>query len=191
MLMVHTALQPEPQAWTIDDLARLPDDGRRYEIVDGQLVVMSRASMAHQAVADRLRRILAEAFGASFLVWENVAVDIAPTWRIPDLTVMPVGAYAPHGLDVDPSDVALVVEIVSPGSRTTDRITKPTEYAAAGVAAFWRVEVVDGPTLTAYVLEPGGTTYTEVGSWVAGETAVIDVPVRIVVPVSDLLPAAP
>ncbi len=190
MLMVHTALQPEPQSWTIDDLARLPDGGRRHEIVDGQLVVMSRVSMAHQAAVESLRHVLSAAFGERFRVWENVAIDLAPTWRVPDLTVFGAEAYTPRRLDVVPSDVALVVEVVSPGSRTTDRITKPAEYAAAGIQAFWRVDVDDVPTLTAYALEPGATAYSEVGSWAGDQHAEIALPgsATVVVPVGDLLP---
>jgi len=41
---------------------------------------------------------------------------------------------------LSPAEVLLAVEVVSPGSVTTDRITKPAQYAAAGIANFWRVE---------------------------------------------------
>ena len=40
--------------WTFDDLVHLPDDGRRYEVVDGQLVVSPRAAITHDRVANRL-----------------------------------------------------------------------------------------------------------------------------------------
>ncbi|MDW5323226.1 Uma2 family endonuclease [Plantactinospora sp. KLBMP9567] len=39
-----------------------------------------------------------------------------------------------------PHEVLLAVEIVSPGTRRTDRFSKPAEYAAAGIAGYWRVE---------------------------------------------------
>lgn len=182
------SLPSELQTWTIDDLARLPDDGYEYEIVDGQLVRMTRVSMAHHAAATKLTSVLEEAFGADWLVYEGMAVNIAPTWRAPDVMVFRRSVYTPAGLDVLPADIALAVEIVSPGSRTNDRITKPAEYAAAGIGAFWRVETVGGLSLTAYVLGEGATTYTELGTWGEGDVAEITVPVDVRIVVSDLTP---
>lgn len=174
--------------WTLEDLARLPDDGRRYEIVDGQLMMSPQPSLRHQAVVTELGSILRSAFGNAYLVYENVGVDIAPTYRSPDLTVFRASAYSATALSVSPADIALVVEVVSPGSRTNDRITKPAEYAAAGIGAYWRVET-DELSLTAYVLTDGATSYTELGTWVAGQTAEIDdAPVTVRIPVAELAP---
>ncbi|MFI5426389.1 hypothetical protein [Aeromicrobium sp. UC242_57] len=44
-----------PHVWTIDDLARLPDDERRFEIVDGQLMMVPPPSFGHQAAAKKLQ----------------------------------------------------------------------------------------------------------------------------------------
>jgi Uma2 family endonuclease len=57
---------------------------------------------------------------------------------------------------VDPTDVALVVEVVSPGSEDIDRIDKHGEYARAGVPRYWRVEREGGAvTVHQYVLGIG------------------------------------
>lgn len=53
---------------------------------------------------------------------------------------------------ISPTDVELVIEIVSPGSVTEDRITKPAQYAAQGIGAFWRIEIDNELSLSAYVL---------------------------------------
>lgn len=188
MVMASTALPHEQDFWTIEDLARMPEDERRYEIVDGQLVMMSRVSLAHQRAVACLRDVLREAFGDGFCVWENVAVNIAPTWRVPDLTVFGASAYTAAGLDVLPADIALIVEVVSPGSRTNDRITKPAEYAAASIKAYWRIETQPTVSLTACTLADGATTYTELSTWGKGETAVIADPVDVRVDIDALMP---
>lgn len=54
---------------------------------------------------------------------------------------------------VPPEDFGLVVEIVSPSSRKTDRFAKPGEYAEAGIPLFWRVETEAEPTVVVYRLE--------------------------------------
>ena len=56
---------------------------------------------------------------------------------------------------LDAADVLLAVEISSPGTRRTDRVTKLTEYADAGIAAYWLVDLDPPTTLTAYTLVDG------------------------------------
>ena len=77
----------------------------------------------------------------------------------------------------------LAVEIVSPGSVTTDRVTKPAQYAAAGIRHFWRVETRP-VSLTAYALD--GSTYRELGTWGAGETAHLAEPSPAEIPIDRL-----
>lgn len=69
---------------------------------------------------------------------------------------------------VDPSQVRLVVEVISASSRSHDRILKPAQYAAAGIPGYWRIETEDGVSLTAYGLR--GEVYIELSTWIEGET---------------------
>lgn len=192
MVMAHIAVpygEVDPlHFWTLQDLAQLPEDSRRYEIVDGQLMMVPSPSLGHQDVAKRLVRVLTEGFGADYKVLESVALDIAPTFRIPDVMVFDFSAYSPRALSVSPQDVALVVEVVSPGSRTNDRITKPAEYAAAGIGAYWRVETEPSVSVTAYVLDEGASTYRQLDTWAEGEVMELDAPVPIRVVVAELGP---
>lgn len=190
MVVAHIAVPFEEidplHFWTVDDLVRLPEDWRRYEIVDGQLMMVPSPSVGHQVVANRLKRLIAAPFGDSYIVLEGVALDLAPTFRIPDIMVFNAGAYSAKAVKVLPADVALVVEVVSPGSRTNDRITKPAEYAAAGIRSYWRVELEPTTSLTAYVLRPGDQVYTEIGTWGEGDIALIVDPVAVEVDIADL-----
>ncbi|HWG95200.1 MAG TPA: Uma2 family endonuclease, partial [Mycobacteriales bacterium] len=82
-----------------------------------------------------------------------------------------------------PSDVLLAVEVMSPTSVTTDRVTKPAQYAAAGIPHYWRLEP-DVPLLVRYALEDGA--YREVGR--DDGLAEVERPVRVRVDVPALVP---
>ena len=99
--------------WTVDDLADLPEGPWRYEIVDGSLL-MSPAGVT---------------FGAPY--------------RVPDLVVVREGIDLWDAKTISPADVELVIESVSPGSVTEDRITKPAQYAAQGIGTWVEGERVD------------------------------------------------
>lgn len=61
---------------------------------------------------------------------------------------------------LEPGDLLLAVEVVSPGSQSTDRIAKPAQYAAAGIVHFWRLEQ-EPLELVTYELD--GDRYRETG----------------------------
>lgn len=170
--------------WTIEDLAMLPEDERRYEIVDGQLVMVPSPSLGHQSVVGKLRELIAPRLGDTMLSFEGVALDLHPSYRIPDLTVFSTAGFDPKAIKLHPRHVVLVVEVVSPGSRTNDRITKPAQYAAAGIPAYWRIETEDRVSLTAYGLR--GETYEELGTWTGGEIAELTEPFAVSIAIDDL-----
>jgi Uma2 family endonuclease len=122
------------------------------------------------------------------VVVEAVGVRLPDnTVFIPDVlvAVRDVALAADSGI-LDAGAVVLVVEIVSPGSRTTDRLTKPDVYARAGIPSFWRVELEGGPVLFAYRLEQG--RYVEVGSAQPGERLALNDPFLVSVDPADLRP---
>jgi Uma2 family endonuclease len=176
--------------WTFDDLQTLPEDvdWRRYEIVDGSLVVSPSTSRVHEVVSDSVRSVIRAALPPSTRVIGPIGVDLGHSYRIPDLVVVPNRVFAVNAPLLDPSDVQLAVEVVSPGSVTTDRVTKPAQYAAAGIPAYWRVETDPEVSVAAYVLE--GAVYRELGTWRAGEIARITTPFAVEITVSELAPPA-
>lgn len=134
------------------------------EIVDGMVVVSPRASQRH----NRLARIVANALDtAAGPDWNaDTAFDVrlhdAPlTNRRPDVTV-----YRADTIDVAPTrpeHVILVVEIVSPGSETTDRIVKADQYAKAGIPFSWRIEqaATGVPLVYTHILDPANKVYRD------------------------------
>jgi len=173
--------------WTFDDLQSLPDEsGWRFEIVDGALVVSPGPALRHEVVGELLRRCLHAALPPHVITVGPMAVDLAPTYRLPDLVVVDLDLGEHDTTKLAAFDVHLAIEIVSPSSRTTDRITKPAEYASHGVRTYWRVETEPGVSITAYVLLEGDDVYTELGTWGEGETMSLHEPFDLEVTIDDL-----
>ena len=136
-------MSPQPYTWTYDEYARLPDDGNRYEVIDGEVLVTPAPSTDHQYVLSRLLRALddyvdRERFG---VVLPDVDVlFVTGQFLRPDLVVVPRSAregVTSRGIEVPP---ALMVEILSPSSRSIDRVKKPRRYADFGVPEYWVVD---------------------------------------------------
>jgi Uma2 family endonuclease len=184
---------PDKQVWSIEDLVSLPDDGHRYEIVDGSLVMSPAPGRRHQAAADRLCQVLAAAAPDGFEVVTATAVDItatSPKGRVqapvPDIAVTGATFWDRPDPALLPDEVLLLVEVESPGT-SRDRIEKPARYAAAGIPAYWRVEL-DGPDTPAIVMyRLDGTVYREVAVVRAGESVRVDVPFAVELRPADLV----
>ena len=190
-------MQPQldvPREWTYDDLVAyvesLPHDvnPHAYEIVDGALVVTPSPDLNHVFVSAQLRFMLQTALGPEYLVAGPIDIDLRPSYRTPDLAVLPRSLVGRRTRPIPPADVLLVVEVVSPSSVTTDRVTKPAQYAAAGIPAYWRVETLPDVSLTAYELAAGASVYTEVGTWSRGQTAQLRAPFPVDIAIDKLRP---
>jgi Uma2 family endonuclease len=131
--------------YTVDQLDRFPDDGNRYELLDGMLLVTPLAEAAHQVVAGRLHVALANALsGAAHVYVVSPGAIVAPprTQLQPDVLVY----RSPAGLATKWASVTehwLAVEVLSPSSRIYDRQFKRDAYHALGVAEVWLVDIVE------------------------------------------------
>ena len=173
--------------WTEEDLVGLPEDGQRYELLEGALVVNPPPGGRHQLVSLRLAAHLDAAAPESLVVVEAMGVRIpGGSVLIPDVLVAERDAVLANDSGIlDASAVHLVVEIVSPGSRTQDRLTKPALYAEAGITSFWRVELDDGPALWVYRLDGA---YVEVATTPPGQCLELEEPFPISLDPADLAP---
>ncbi|WP_280299685.1 Uma2 family endonuclease [Nocardia neocaledoniensis] len=135
-----------------DSLAE--DNSRMYELVEGVLIVSPRPTSLHQRVIKRLAWQLEPQLAAEWEVLGEVEVVIdrspPPTVRVPDLCVVPAVSEAVPRWEAD--EVTLAVEVLSPGTRRTDRITKFAEYAEAGIEHYWIIDLEAPVSLTAYRL---------------------------------------
>lgn len=170
--------------WTVDDLFDFPESHARIELVDGALVVTPPPSAGHQVALSRLSPMLQTQLGDEFAVLENLGIDMGTSLRIPDLVVLRAAEIDLRRDRLDPSAVLLAVEVVSPSSVSQDRLVKPTQYAAAGIPALWRVETTPKITLNTYGLR--GDVYAELGAWSGSATAEITEPFAVSVDLGRL-----
>ncbi len=148
----------EQSGWTFDDLADadLPLDPGRYEVVDGRLVDRPEVSTPHGDFAFELASALNVVLPAGWRARSELAVALGRNGRRADVGVFRAGVPVRRTqMGRHPGDVAMLGEVVSPGSRRTDRVLKPAEYAAAGIPAYWRFELEDELLLVVHRLVQG------------------------------------
>ncbi|MCK2220523.1 Uma2 family endonuclease [Actinomadura sp. ATCC 31491] len=177
---------PGAPPFTVDDLLKFPDDGNRYELFNGSLVVSPAPTPLHQDVIFILQTILHQAAPSHFKVLSTVNVRASDKdLYIPDIVVVPKARARAVRLMFDPADVLLAVEVVSPSTKVHDRGTKATAYAAAGIPAYWRVEPLEGPTL--YVSELDGDVYRGPSAHKPGTTVTLAAPYPVTLDPADLV----
>ena len=139
MAMPHSA-----RRYTADDLADLPDDGNRYEVIDGVLLVTPAPLLLHQRAQMQLIALLqpyAESIGLELFAAPTAVRASDITELQPDLL-----AYRPARRDLESErwvpmpSLALAVEILSPSTRHRDRGIKRQTYLDLGVAEYWTVD---------------------------------------------------
>jgi Uma2 family endonuclease len=162
---------------TVADYDALPEEiCRQIEVVDGAILVSPGPRRSYQVIARRLANLIEAACGESFTVATDIDLrlrDIPLLNRRPDIVVF--DALVPDNTPLRPNHCLLVVEVMSPGSITTDQVDKPGEYAAAAIGHFWRVEFDDEhkPILFRYRLDPTARSYASAGA-ATGKVIVAD-----------------
>ncbi len=150
---------PPPGRLTWADYAALPDDGQRYELIDGAIVATPSPLTRHQRVSGRLLVALMRVFeqsnlGEVFKAPLDVILD-AHTVVQPDLLFITT-ARADIIKDRIHGAPDLVIEVLSESTRRTDVRTKRGLYARHGVSHYWIVDP-DIDRIDLYILD--GSSY--------------------------------
>ncbi len=155
---------PYGRALTRADLEALPDDGHRYELIDGVLIVSPAPRVRHQVAVKRLLFVLHDAAPTDLMVlFAPVDVVLSENTVIqPDLLVAPRGAFTETDL---PTALLLAIEVLSPSTRGIDLLLKKDRLLRAGCRHYWVVDP-DEPSVVAWDLVDGA--YREVAR-AAGE----------------------
>ncbi len=130
----------QPYTWTYSDYARFPDDGNRYEVIDGEVLVTPAPSPMHQHVLLTLGITLREFVERHRLGVVLPDVDVlfvSGQFLRPDLVFVPEAAregITNRGVEKPPG---LIVEVLSPTSSSIDRVKKPRRYGDFGVPEYW------------------------------------------------------
>ncbi|HEX6498578.1 MAG TPA: Uma2 family endonuclease [Micromonosporaceae bacterium] len=157
MTLTERLSHPATEPWTLDDLGQLPEDGQRYEIFEGSLLVSPHADVWHGRIANQLRRLLDRQAPDDLFVGQDVGVanHRRTSYFVPDLFVCHRTALERRAPALDPSDVLLVAEVLSPTNAGRDLVLKRHSYAAAGIGRYWLVDP-QGGTLTVLALDEHG-----------------------------------
>ncbi len=131
--------------WTVAQVLELPDDGNRYEVVDGELLVSPAPSLPHQeavqAVYERLKPFVdAYQLGRVLLSPADIEFD-ERTLVQPDLFVAPLldGRRPRSWKEI--RTLLLAVEVLSPTTARADRQVKRRRYQRHGVPEYWIVDL--------------------------------------------------
>lgn len=140
--------------FSVADLEEMPDDGRRYELIDGQLLVSPAPGLRHQAMALALYRLLDDAcpdelfvLAAPFAVRTDVSNEVQP-----DVLVARGDELTEKNLPAAP---VLAVEVLSPSGRLVDLNLKRAAYERMGTPSYWILDP-DVPDLLVLELDPFG-----------------------------------
>ncbi len=156
---------PRQGEWTYDAYASLPDDGQRYEIIDGVLLYMAPApTPPHQKVLGRIYRYFTtyiEDTGLGQVFFAPLDVEIAPKTVVqPDALILLKTGSARVTAKRIQGTPDLAVEISSPSTVGHDRSTKQKAYERAGIREYW---FVDPLAHTIEILILKDKTYTSLG----------------------------
>jgi Uma2 family endonuclease len=171
--------------FTVHDLEAMPDDGHRYELIDGVLIVTPAPGWFHQQSSGALFvqlwnacppefRVLSAPFGVRTSVRNELQPDILVA-RYTDLT--------PKNLPVAP---VLAVEVLSASTALNDLNNKKAAYERMGTVSYWVVDPEEPGRLTVFELDARGR-YAEVANVCGDEKFTTERPFPITIVPARLL----
>jgi Uma2 family endonuclease len=143
--VANEPIWPSPGQWTYEDYLRLPDDGKRYEIIEGVLYVSSAPNYDHQFTVSKLLMQI-----GSFVERKELGVVLTALFEVhlpkiaqpvqPDVLFIAKERQPQSGDKFFKGAPDLVIEVISPSSVRTDRHIKLSAYERAGVREYWVVD---------------------------------------------------
>ncbi len=174
---------PKQGHWTFEEYAALPDDGNRYEIMNGVLIMAPAPEPDHQSTAALLTHYLLQAVqfkGLGRVLPSPLDVRLTSERAIqPDVLVILNANLHKIGKKYIVGGPDLVVEIASPSTALYDRLSKFEAYEQAGVSEYWMVHPQE-KTVEVLVLEDG--SYQSLGIFKGKDT----LPSRVVPGITDV-----
>jgi Uma2 family endonuclease len=136
---------PAQGQWTYEDYLRLPDDGRRYEIIEGVLYVTNAPDFDHQFAVHQIAVAL-----ELWIRGRNGGIVLTAPFEVhlpniaqpvqPDVLFISAARRPPSGSKLFEGAPDLIVEVLSPSTIRVDRTVKFNAYERAGVREYWLVD---------------------------------------------------
>jgi Uma2 family endonuclease len=142
--MAYRGFMPIAEEWTAERARALPEDGKRYEVLDGVLAVTPAPSWRHQDVAGVLWHAL-QAYVKEYKIGRTIGapadIDFSSRRLLqPDLFVVPDVEGRPPERWEEVRHLLLAIEILSPSTARHDRHTKRGIYMSEHVDEYWIVD---------------------------------------------------
>lgn len=165
---------PRQGEWTYEDWLKFPDDGWKYEIIDGVLYMTPPPAINHQRSSSQLfvamfKHIADYKLGEVLPAPCGVRLPNQPVPVEPDIIFVKKDRLDIIGANYVEGAPDLLVEILSPSNANYDRETKFELYEKAGVSEYWLVDY-QAKTVEVFTLVEGD--YTLAGKYTVGDTLV-------------------
>lgn len=168
---------PEQGQWTYEDYLNLPDDGNRYEIIEGRLYMTNAPNIDHQLI------VMEIAFQIkSFVNQNNLGYVLTAPFEVhlseksrpvqPDVLFIRTENWPGAGAKYFEGPPDLVAEVLSPSTRRTDQVVKFMAYEAAKIPEYWIADPKAG-LVQVFNLKEG--QYALTGAFSGEETIVSEV----------------
>ena len=162
---------PVPGEWTYQDYLNLPDDGRRYEIIQGVLYVTNAPDIDHQFTVFELARQI-----GNFVIEHKLGRVLTAPFEVhlseisrpvqPDVFFIKAERWPAPGAKFFEGAPDLIVEVLSPSTSRTDRFIKFNEYEQAGVPEYW---IANPKTRSVEIFVLSGGEYAQLGEFTGNE----------------------
>lgn len=130
------------ERWTVERVLALPNDGNRYELIDGELLVSPSPIFSHQRVVLELVFLLrpwveGQGIGTTAMAPADLQLEQGSLVQ-PDVFVIPQDAGDVHKLEwIDIKGLLLAIEVLSPSTARNDRVKKRALFSRVGVPEYW------------------------------------------------------
>ncbi|RIK44752.1 MAG: Uma2 family endonuclease [Chloroflexi bacterium] len=171
LAVVAPPTTPAQGEWTYEDFLKLPDDGRRYEVIEGVLYVANAPNADHHFVVTEASRLI-----GNFVIERQLGRVLVAPFEVhlaersrpvqPDLLFVRAERWPKGQVAFFDGAPDLIVEIVSLSSVRTDRVVKFTAYENAGVPEYW---IANPHTRTVEVYTLSNGEYALLGEYTGDE----------------------
>lgn len=135
----------EPHYWTAAEVRELPDDGKRYECIDGELLVTPSPRGLHQLAIREIAFALhnfVKTHQLGEMLWSPADIELQPNTLVqPDIFVARPREGARVRAWTDIANLLLAIEVLSPSTARYDRVVKRMFFQRAGVEQYWIVDL--------------------------------------------------